>query len=470
MKTAICVIIKDENDYLDEWLEHHLNLGIDEIFLYEDYGSKSHSSITEPYGNRVHLNSIDIIFNSPDPNKNIINNGDRMQLQLFSYFPQMYKDEFDWILFNDLDEFLILKQPLHELLNEYKNETAILLRWKWYGASGHINKPQGKVMDNYTKPTTTAFDWGWQFKSFLNCKHFQRWEKYLHKVEGAVFPLTEWGGHKAWLNHYFTKSWEEWKTKLLDRGDSFPGNRKIMNFFQLNQDMLPLKNNLLLEIAIDNATKLGFNKNKEKGIKYLHFCWFGNNSFNEMNKLCIESWKKYLSDEFIVCLWNENCFDYESFPFAKDAYYSKSWAFVVDVVRLWAIYNFGGIYLDTDVELLKPIDNLPNNFLAIEKDYDNIAMGLGFGAEKGNETIINILSIYNNLTFDKDKKFYINSPSITTNYFLGNGYNKNLTDIHEFLGFTIYPDKYFCPKSYKTKELNKIDDTISIHHYQESWV
>ena len=248
MKTAICVIIKDEEEYLNEWLEHHLNLGIDEIFLYEDYGSKSHLDIVKPYGDRVHLNSIDIIFNSPDPDKNVINTGERNQIQLFNYFPQMYKDEFDWVLFNDLDEFLILKQPLHKLLEEYKNETAILLRWKWYGASGHINKPTGKVMDNYTKPTTTTFDWGWQFKSFLNCKNFQKWEKHLHKVEGAVFPLTDWGGHKAWLNHYFTKSWEEWKTKILDRGDSMPGHRKIEDFFQLNYDMLSLKNDLLLEI------------------------------------------------------------------------------------------------------------------------------------------------------------------------------------------------------------------------------
>ena len=250
MKTAICVIIKDEHDYLKEWIDHHLNLGIDEIFLYEDYGSKSHLNIVKPYGDRVHLNSIDIIFNSSDPDKNVINTGERNQIQLFNYFPQMYKDEFDWVLFNDLDEFLILKHPLHKLLEEYKDETAILLRWKWYGASGHVNKPIGKVMDNYTKQTTTTFDWGWQFKSFINCKNFQKWEKQLHKAEGAVFPLTKWGGHKAWINHYFTKSWEEWKTKILDRGDSFPGHRKIENFFQLNHDMLSLKKDLLLEIPL----------------------------------------------------------------------------------------------------------------------------------------------------------------------------------------------------------------------------
>ena len=249
MKTCICVIIKDEEEYLDEWLSWHLNLGIDEIFLYEDYGSKSHLDIVKPYGDRVHLNSIDIIFQN---NFNMIRyynqKGSIMQEKLFEWFPKMYKDEFDWILFNDLDEFLILKQPLHKLLEEYKDETAILLRWKWYGASGHINKPIGKVMDNYTKYVTTTFDYYLAYKSFMNCKNFKKWEKSIHKVDGAVFPLTYCGDHKAWLNHYFTKSWEEWKYKILERGDTFPGNRKIEQFFLLNKDMLPIKEQLMSEV------------------------------------------------------------------------------------------------------------------------------------------------------------------------------------------------------------------------------
>ena len=226
MKTAICALLKNENEYLEEWLIHHLNLGIDEIFLYEDYGSKSHQNIVNSYKDRVHLNSINIMFNSNNPSKNIINNGNRMQLQLFDYFPQMYKDEFDWVLFNDLDEFLILKEPLQELLNEYNDKPAILLQWKWYGASGHISKPIGKVMENYTQTLTTTFDYHWSYKSFVNLKNFTKWERPIHKSKGGVFPLTEFGDHKAWLNHYFTKSWEEWKIKVLERGDSMPGNRK----------------------------------------------------------------------------------------------------------------------------------------------------------------------------------------------------------------------------------------------------
>jgi hypothetical protein len=127
MKTAICVLIKNEQDYLDEWLEHHLKLGINEIFLYEDYGSNSHLDIVKPYGNRVHLNSIDIIFNSPNIDENVIKTEERVQIQLFKYFPKIFKEKFDWVLFNDLDEFLILKQPLNVLLDEYKDKDPYIL-------------------------------------------------------------------------------------------------------------------------------------------------------------------------------------------------------------------------------------------------------------------------------------------------------------------------------------------------------
>ena len=470
LKTAICVLIKDENDYLDEWLDHHLNLGIDEIFLYEDYGSKSHLDIVKPYGNRVHLNSIDIMFNSNDRRKNIVNNGGRVQVQLFDYFPKIYKDDFDWILFIDLDEFLILKKPLHDLLKKYSNKPSIFLKWRWYGASGHKNKPIGKVMDNYTNYVSTTFNYWLTFKSFINCKKFKKWGITIHEAIGGVYPLDEYGDHCAWINHYFTKSWEEWKIKILERGDTFPGNRKIMDFFRLNEDMNSIKTDLLLQIAIDSATKLGFNKNKEKGTKYFHFCWFGGGSFNDVNKMCIESWKKYLSDDYIVCLWDENSFDYYENTFCRDAYDNKQYAFVSDYVRLWSVYNFGGVYFDTDVELLKPIDDLPINFMSIEKVTYKINNGNGFGSQKGNEVIGDLLNIYDNLTFDYNGRFGIYCPEIITTYFLDKGYKENKNEIQEFLDFTIYPDKYFAPKNYITKDIDDItEETIAIHHYLGSW-
>ena len=471
MKTAICVIIKDELDYLDEWLDYHFDLGIDEIYLYEDYGSLSHSTITKKYGDKVHLESIDIIFDKKDSK-----HGVAKQIKLFDWFPITYKDKFDWVLFIDIDEFLILKQPLQQLLKDYDDKPGLLLKWRYYGANGHKTKPKGKVMDNYTKYSVCNFDYYWSKKSFVNLKYFTYWEITIHAINGGVYPINEFGDCKAYINHYFTKSWDEWKYKLLSRGDVAINNRKIYQFFKLNPDMLHMKNDLLLEIAIENATKLGFNKNynpSDYNKKYVHFCWFGENKFSDLNLKCIESWKKYIPDNYVFCLWNESSSDYNESSFAKEAYYNKQWAFVGDYIRLWAIYNFGGIYLDVDVELLKPITDLPDNFLAIEPFYNNnfnIAMGLGFGAEKNNNIIKNILDIYSYLEFNNDFKFELTSSLITTRYLLNNGYAVNNKNIHEFLGFTIYPTTYFCPKSFITDELNITNDTISIHHYQKTWV
>lgn len=467
MRTCICVIIKDEHQYLEEWINHHLNLGIDEIFLYEDYYSKSHADIIKPFGDKVHLQSIDYVLKHKDC-KIISDKGPYRQNALFTWFPLNYGKEFDWILFNDIDEFLILKQPLHELLAEYNDKPAIYFWWKNYGASGNIKKPQGKVMDNYTK---LASSFNVCFKTFLNCKYYTYWEIQIHKVKGGVFPIDENGCHKGWINHYFTKSWDEWKGKILIRGDVNKGHRKIYQFFKLNHDMLHLKNDLLLEIAIDNATKLGFNQhvNSNKPTKYFHFCWFGDNEFSELHLNCIESWKKYLSDDYTVCLWNEHSFDYNECNFTRETYYAKNYAFVSDYVRLWCIYNFGGVYFDTDVELLKPIDNLATNFFAIEKDYEPIALGLGFGAEKGNEIIKNMMEEYNDINYQNNTIYDITSPKLSSNYFMKLGYVVDDTKIHEFLGFTIYPSEYFCPKGNINNTMDITENTISIHHYTLSW-
>ena len=250
MKTAICVLIKDEHDYLKEWIDHHLALGIDEIYLYEDYTSKSHSAITEPYGDKVHLQSIDTIFKENEKNfsQKDIKSGSFFQHKLFQWFPIEFKNVFDWVLFIDIDEFLILKEPLQSFLEEYKDESAIYIKWKFYGANGHIKKPQGKVVDNYTKPIATSFDYGINYKSFVNLKKYTYWSAPIHKVEGGKYPITSYGIHKAHINHYFTKSWEEWKWKILSRGDTFPGHRKINEFFILNPDLSAQKEELFKEI------------------------------------------------------------------------------------------------------------------------------------------------------------------------------------------------------------------------------
>ena len=91
--------------------------------------------------------------------------------------------------------------------------------------------------------------------------------------------------------------------------------------------------------------------------KIIHYCWFGKGEMPELAKKCIESWIKYLP-EYEMRLWNEDTFDLDMYPYAREAYENRKFAFVTDVVRLWALEKYGGIYMDTDVEILKPLDDL----------------------------------------------------------------------------------------------------------------
>ena len=91
--------------------------------------------------------------------------------------------------------------------------------------------------------------------------------------------------------------------------------------------------------------------------KIIHYCWFGKGEMPELAKKCIESWMKYLP-EYEMRLWNEDTFDLDMYPYAREAYENRKFAFVTDVVRLWALEKYGGIYMDTDVEILKPLDDL----------------------------------------------------------------------------------------------------------------
>ena len=122
--------------------------------------------------------------------------------------------------------------------------------------------------------------------------------------------------------------------------------------------------------------------------KIIHYCWFGGNELPESVRKCIESWKKYCPD-FVIKEWNESNYDVTKLPFMKDAYEAKKYAFVSDYARLDIIYQHGGIYLDTDVELIKPLDDRlldTTCFMGMETP-GTVATGLGFGAIKGHSFI-----------------------------------------------------------------------------------
>lgn len=203
--------------------------------------------------------------------------------------------------------------------------------------------------------------------------------------------------------------------------------------------------------------------------KTINYCWFGKNELTQKALDCINSWKKYCPDYTIV-RWDETNFDINKYKFAKEAYEMKKWAFVADVARLDIIYNNGGIYFDTDVELIKNIDNLLQDdlFMGFEnKEYVN--SGLGFGAIRGNRIIKENLEIYNKISFANcDNISKIACPIITSKILIENGFIMD-GSLQTKNNCTIYPVDYFCPMNYDTGEITITENTYSIHHYTASW-
>ena len=198
----------------------------------------------------------------------------------------------------------------------------------------------------------------------------------------------------------------------------------------------------------------------------IHYCWFGRNPLPKLAKQCIESWKKYCPDYEIVC-WDESNFDVNYNQFTQDAYRAGKWAFVSDVARLYIVYHHGGIYLDTDVELIKSLDAfLPNKAFMGTEPVGQIATGLGFGAEKGMEVIREMLEEYDRKLFSASNP--LDCPKMTTAFLTRYGYSRQ-PQIQTVRDITIYPPEYFGPADWVTGKLHKTSDTAAIHHYLSSW-
>ncbi len=205
--------------------------------------------------------------------------------------------------------------------------------------------------------------------------------------------------------------------------------------------------------------------------KKIHYCWIGGNSLPDSAKKCIESWKKFCPDYEII-EWNENNYDFTKNQYMKDAFEAKKWGFVPDYARLDIIYQHGGIYLDTDVEIIKSMDPLLQNsgFAGFEsKEYVNF--GQGFGAEASNPVIKKLMDSYENLSF-KNPDGTLNrtaSPVLNTIELCNIGLRRtgemqNLMDC-----FKIYPLDYLCPKSINDGIIRKTENTYSIHHFDALW-
>lgn len=205
--------------------------------------------------------------------------------------------------------------------------------------------------------------------------------------------------------------------------------------------------------------------------KIIHYCWFGRNPKPEIVKKCIMSWRK-LCPEYKLREWNEDNFDVTSCSYVKEAYENGKWAFVSDYVRLWVIYKEGGIYLDTDIELLKPLDKLLNYkaFFGYEDNY-HLNTGIGFGAVKGNEMIYKILEDYNRCHFVKEDGTLDLTPCPERNSKVFEKNNFQLTGKTEIQNnIAFLSTEWLCPINYQTGEVNITSNTLSIHHYSGTWM
>lgn len=200
--------------------------------------------------------------------------------------------------------------------------------------------------------------------------------------------------------------------------------------------------------------------------KKIHYCWFGGNPLPKSAVKCINSWKKYCPNYEII-EWNESNFDVNCNEYCRVMSEQKKWAFLTDYVRLKIIYENGGIYLDTDVQLIKPLDNLLKRgaYMGVENT-GLVATGLGFAAEAGHPFLRRNKEYYENLTDFKEVR---SCPWITTDLLVEYGYKKDCKEIQRMAGLILYPEEYLCPKNERTGLTKITKNTYSIHQFDASW-
>ena len=204
--------------------------------------------------------------------------------------------------------------------------------------------------------------------------------------------------------------------------------------------------------------------------KVIHYCWFGRGELPRLAEKCIQSWKKYCPDYEIVC-WNEDNFDINQNKYAREAYEAGKWAFVSDYVRLKVMYDEGGIYLDTDVELIKPLDPLieENGYMGFD-DRGIISTGLGFACEKGNDLVAALLADYDNISFVLPDGTYDITPCPDRNAKVFERLGMDISNHNQlFMGIRMLPEDYLCPMKYYTGKKMITPNTYSIHYFCASW-
>ena len=212
-------------------------------------------------------------------------------------------------------------------------------------------------------------------------------------------------------------------------------------------------------------------KSKKKS-KIIHYCWFGPKSLSKLAKKCMASWKVFLPD-YEIKLWNEDNFDFNQNRFVKEAYQNKKWAFVADYARLKALSEYGGIYLDTDMEIIKDISHILRKecFLGVEDSGLVNAAVIGVKSPH-NEFIDRLIFQYENIEkFNVEDIYAMTIPRQITKMLEPLGFDKNKNEIQEFFNgnLTVYPRDYFYPLSYDYQDNRFTENSCMVHRYDATW-
>ncbi len=209
--------------------------------------------------------------------------------------------------------------------------------------------------------------------------------------------------------------------------------------------------------------------------KVIHYCWFGENKISDEFLKYIDSWKKYCPD-YEIKQWNESNYDVNKINFIKQAYDNKKYAFVSDYARVDIVNKYGGIYLDTDVELIKNLDELLKYkaYFGVEMYLNEyyVQLGIGFGSEKNNPLLEDIMKYYEKRNFIKDDGSLDCTPiPIIVNKIIKNKYSLDCIEnkITYLDDFVIFPKEYFGCKDMLSNKVDTTSNSYSIHHYSATW-
>lgn len=210
--------------------------------------------------------------------------------------------------------------------------------------------------------------------------------------------------------------------------------------------------------------------------KVIHYCWFGGKPLPKTAQRCIDSWKKYFPG-YEIKRWDETNYDVNVTPYTRDAYAAKKYAFVSDYARFDILYREGGVYFDTDVEVIRAMDDIiaAGPFMGMETVAPGlpvaVAPGLGICAPAGNEIYKELLSYYQSIEYTDPANKALPDTIVThtTKVLKRHGLRDELNVIQKVGELNIYPSEYFCPLSTVDGKLHLTSNTRSIHLYDQSW-